>query len=139
MKLTARPRVVSTSALREIVKSAGQAATVKPGERPITASPTLARSIRLPACPGVVWASPRTVTLPEPANVAPAVTVAVPFAPPDPSTSIVAEEPPYRRRKVAPRRHPVLELVEVVRKINLEVCNRLCVYPSRSLVGLHMF
>ena len=48
-------------------------------------------------------------------------------------------DPPYRRRKIAPRRQPVPELVEVVRKINLEVCNRLCVYPSRSLVGLHMF
>src|SRR6516165_2946613 len=48
-------------------------------------------------------------------------------------------DPPYRRRKIAPRRQPVPELVEVVRKINLEVCNRLCVYPSRSLVGLHTF
>src|SRR5262249_16093009 len=48
-------------------------------------------------------------------------------------------DPPHRRRKVAPRRQPVPELVEVVRKINLEFCNRLCVYPSRSLVGLHTF
>src|SRR5215472_6441916 len=48
-------------------------------------------------------------------------------------------DPPHRRRKIAPRRQPVPELVEVVRKINLEVCNRLCVYPSRSLVGLHTF
>src|SRR6516225_521481 len=38
-----------------------------------------------------------------------------------------------------PRRQPVPELVEVVRKINLKFCNRLCVYPSRSLVGLHTF
>src|SRR5215467_7946730 len=48
-------------------------------------------------------------------------------------------DPPHRRRKVAPRRQPVPELVEVVRKINLEFCNRLCVYPSRSLVRLHTF
>src|SRR5215510_11458201 len=48
-------------------------------------------------------------------------------------------DPPHRRRKIAPRRQPVPELVKVVRKINLEVCNRLCVYPSRSLVGLHTF
>src|SRR5215472_4882252 len=48
-------------------------------------------------------------------------------------------DPPHRRRKIAPRRQPVPELVEVVRKITLEVCNRLCVYPSRSLVGLHTF
>ena len=30
-------------------------------------------------------------------------------------------------------------MLEIVRKINLEFCNRLCVYPSRSLVGLHTF
>src|SRR5204863_4127510 len=48
-------------------------------------------------------------------------------------------DPPHRRRKVAPRRQPVPELVEVVRKFNLEVSNRLSVYPSRSLVGLHTF
>src|SRR5215470_11771718 len=40
---------------------------------------------------------------------------------------------------VGDRRQPVPELVEVVRKINLEFCNRLCVYPSRSLVGPHTF
>src|SRR5213078_4445553 len=41
------------------------------------------------------------------------------------------------RRKVAPRGHPIPEPVEVVRKINLKFCNRLSVYSSRSLVGLH--
>ena len=48
-------------------------------------------------------------------------------------------DPPYRRRKIAPRRQPVPQLVEVVRKISLEVCDRLSVYSSRSLVGLHTF
>jgi len=48
-------------------------------------------------------------------------------------------DPPHRRRKIAPRRQPIPELVEVVRKISLELCNRLCVYPSRSLVGPHTF
>src|SRR5580704_11664039 len=48
-------------------------------------------------------------------------------------------DPPHRRRKIAPRRQPVPQLVEVVRKINLEVCDRLPVYSSRSLVGLHTF
>src|SRR5439155_12266520 len=37
-----------------------------------------------------------------------------------------------------PWRHPIPELVEVVRKISLEVRNRLSVYSSRSLVGLHL-
>lgn len=44
-------------------------------------------------------------------------------------------DPPHRRRKVAARRQPVPELVEVVRKISLKVCNRLAVYASRPLVG----
>jgi hypothetical protein len=35
------------------------------------------------------------------------------------------------------RRQPVPEPVEVDRKINLEVCDRLSVYSSRPLVGLH--
>src|SRR4029077_14743759 len=48
-------------------------------------------------------------------------------------------DPPHRRRKIAPRRQPVPQLVEVIRKISLEVCDRLSVYSSRSLVGLHTF
>src|SRR5580704_15420018 len=48
-------------------------------------------------------------------------------------------DPPHRRRKIAPRRQPVPQLVEVVRKISLEVCDRLSVYSSRPLVGLHTF
>src|SRR5580704_13908912 len=48
-------------------------------------------------------------------------------------------DPPHRRRKVAPRRQPIPQLVEVVRKISLEVCDRLSVYSSRPLVGLHTF
>ena len=44
-------------------------------------------------------------------------------------------DPPYRRRKVAARRQPIPELVEIVRKISLEVRNRLAVDASRSLVG----
>ena len=48
-------------------------------------------------------------------------------------------DPPHRRRKVAPRRQPVPQLVEVVRNISLEGCDRLPVYSSRPLVGLHTF
>src|SRR6266436_7089222 len=48
-------------------------------------------------------------------------------------------DPPHRRRKVAPRRQPVPQLVEVVRKVSLEVCDRLSVYSSRPLVDLHTF
>src|ERR1700747_3326872 len=44
----------------------------------------------------------------------------------------------HRRRKVAPRRQPVPELIEVVCKISLKVRNRLSVYSSRSPVGLHL-
>jgi hypothetical protein len=47
--------------------------------------------------------------------------------------------PPDRRRKVAARRHPIPELVEVVRKINLEVFDRLTVYSGRTLVGFYPF
>src|SRR4029077_2325606 len=42
------------------------------------------------------------------------------------------------RWKVAPLRKPVPELVGVVRKISLKVRNRLSIYSSRSLVGLHL-
>jgi len=44
---------------------------------------------------------------------------------------------PHRRRKVAPRGHPIPEFVELARQVGLEVCNRLSIYSSRSLVGLH--
>src|ERR1700722_20198702 len=47
-------------------------------------------------------------------------------------------DPPHRRRKVAPCRQPIPELVEVVRKISLEVRDRLSVYSSRSPVRLHL-
>jgi len=47
--------------------------------------------------------------------------------------------PSYRRRKVTAGRHPIPELVEVVRKISLEVRNRLAVHASRSLVGSDPF
>src|ERR1700694_3975946 len=43
--------------------------------------------------------------------------------------------PSHRRRMIAARRHSVPELVEVVRKISLEVCNRLPINASRTLVG----
>src|SRR5262249_46898673 len=46
-------------------------------------------------------------------------------------------DPPHRGRKVAPGRQPVPELVEVARKVGLELRNRLSVHASRSLVGLH--
>src|SRR6201995_644965 len=48
-------------------------------------------------------------------------------------------DPSNRQRQVTPRGHPVPELVEVVRKIRLKVCNRLSVNSSRSLIGLHFF
>src|SRR5690349_19539199 len=47
--------------------------------------------------------------------------------------------PSHRRRKIAPRGHPVPHLIEVVRQISLKVRNRLSVHSSRSLVGLHLF
>src|SRR5262249_24691292 len=46
-------------------------------------------------------------------------------------------DPPHRQRKVAPGRQPVPELVEVAREVGLDLRNRLPVYSSRSLVGLH--
>ena len=46
-------------------------------------------------------------------------------------------DPPHRRRKIAPRRQPVPEPIEVTRKVGLELQNRLPVYSSRSLVRLH--
>src|ERR1700674_4866141 len=58
---------------------------------------------------------------------------------PRPAICLRNTDPQYRRRKIAPRRQPVPELVEVVPKISLELRNRLSVYPSRSLVRLHTF
>jgi hypothetical protein len=43
--------------------------------------------------------------------------------------------PSHRRRKIAARRQPIPELVEVVRQISLEVRNRLTIHASRTLVG----
>src|SRR5262245_33357651 len=56
---------------------------------------------------------------------------------PRPSSSISFRDidPPHRRRMITARRQPVPELVEVVRKISLEVRNRLAVDACRSLVG----
>ena len=45
--------------------------------------------------------------------------------------------PPYRRWKIASRGQPVPELVKVVGQIGLKLQNRLPVYASRPLVGLH--
>src|SRR5262245_5293158 len=47
--------------------------------------------------------------------------------------------PAHRRREVAPRGHAIPELVEVARKVGLELRNRLSIYSSRSLIGLHTF
>src|SRR4029077_11211969 len=44
----------------------------------------------------------------------------------------------HRRREVAPRGQPVPELVEVTGEAGLKLRNRLSVYASRSLVGLHL-
>src|SRR5437660_3998924 len=57
---------------------------------------------------------------------------------PGPSIALGKVNPPHWRRKVAPRGHPIPEPVEVVRKINLKLGNRLSVYSSRPLVGLHL-
>ena len=43
-----------------------------------------------------------------------------------------------RRKSSSPMEQPVPELIEVVCKISLKVRNRLSVYSSRSLVGLHL-
>ncbi len=43
---------------------------------------------------------------------------------------------PHRRRKVAARRHPIPDLVEIVFQIPLKLRNRLLVDPCRSLVRL---
>ena len=48
-------------------------------------------------------------------------------------------DPSHRRRKVTAGRQSIPELVEVVRKISLEVRNRLAVNASRSLVGSDPF
>src|ERR1700730_9667981 len=47
-------------------------------------------------------------------------------------------DPSNRWGQVAPRGHSVPELVEVIREVSLEVCNRLSVYSSRPLVSLHL-
>ena len=44
-------------------------------------------------------------------------------------------DPSHRRRMITARRQPIPELVEVVRKISLEVRNRLAVDACRSVVG----
>src|SRR6516225_9399161 len=43
--------------------------------------------------------------------------------------------PSHRRRKVAAGRQSIPQLVEVIREIRLEGCNRLPVYASRTLVS----
>src|SRR6202043_4149569 len=54
---------------------------------------------------------------------------------PSPAVSLRYVYPSHRRRIVTARRHSVPELVEVVRKISLEVRNRLPVDARRTLVG----
>jgi len=51
---------------------------------------------------------------------------------PRPARRLRNVHPPHRLRKIASRGQAVPELVEIVREINLEVCNRLPVYASRS-------
>jgi hypothetical protein len=46
--------------------------------------------------------------------------------------------PTHRRWKIASRRQPIPELVEVGRELGLEVLNRLLIYSGRSLVGTYM-
>ena len=55
------------------------------------------------------------------------------------SLSLRDVNPSHRRRKVAAGRHPIPDLVEVVRQISLEVRNRLAVDASRTLVGFDLF
>ncbi len=54
-----------------------------------------------------------------------------------PGSTIVLRyvHPSHRRRKVAAGRQPIPQLVEVVRKISLEVRDRLPIHASRTLVG----
>src|SRR3979411_1482660 len=56
---------------------------------------------------------------------------------PRPTIPLRNIDPPHRRRKITPGRQPVPELVEVARKVGLELRNRLSISSSRSLVGLH--
>lgn len=46
--------------------------------------------------------------------------------------------PPYWWREVAPRCHPIPELVEVVLKISLEVLYRLRIHTRAASVRLHL-
>ena len=54
---------------------------------------------------------------------------------PRPTLTLRDLNPTHRWRMITARRQPVPELVEVVRKISLKVCNRLIVDACRSLVG----
>ena len=47
--------------------------------------------------------------------------------------------PPNRWREVAPRGQSIPQFVEVARELCLEIRDRLSIYSSRSLVGLHLF
>ncbi len=44
----------------------------------------------------------------------------------------------HRRRKVAARRHPIPDLVQIAFQIGLEVLDRAAVRPRRALIGLHL-
>src|SRR5271156_111949 len=57
---------------------------------------------------------------------------------PRPARRLRNVHPPHRLREIAPRGQAIPELVEIVREINLKVRDRLPVYSSRSLVGLHL-
>ncbi len=56
---------------------------------------------------------------------------------PRPVMALRDVHPTHRRRHVAAGRQSVPELVEVGGESGLEVLDRLSVYPSRSLAGLH--
>src|ERR1017187_1554144 len=57
---------------------------------------------------------------------------------PRPAPRLRNVHPPHRLGEIASRGQSVPELVEIVLEINLKVCDRLPVYSSRSLVGLHL-
>jgi hypothetical protein len=58
---------------------------------------------------------------------------------PRPAVRLRDVHPAHRWRHVTARRQPVPELVEVTGEPGLELLNRLAIYSSRSLVGLHTF
>src|ERR1700722_412498 len=58
---------------------------------------------------------------------------------PRPAGRLRYVHPTHGRRHIAARRHSIPELIKVVAEAILEVLDRLSIYASRSLIGLHTF